>query len=260
MRIVLIGSGNVATHLADAFFERGVQIVQVYSRTVDNARALAQSVGASFTNKLEDILPDADFYIFSVKDDALAEIISQMPATNGVWAHTAGSVPVSVFEGFCDNFGVLYPLQTFSKNRKLNFAEIPVFVEANNAETLRKIGDLATMISRKVQPLSGERRRYLHLAAVFGCNFVNHLYALAAEILEDEQITFDALKPLITETAAKVMELSPHDAQTGPAVRFDEKVIQKHIDMLKDPKTKQIYRLLSEQIYEKHHNPQKTDS
>lgn len=248
MRIIFIGSGNVATHMAMALKVSGNEIVQVYSRTIDNARKLAGRVEAVPIDDMGQIYREADLYIFSVKDDALPDIINQMPPTKGVWAHTAGSIPISVLSRQ-EERGVIYPLQTFSRNRVVNFWDIPVFIEGNSIETAALLKELTETISGNVHFLSGDKRRILHLAAVFACNFTNHMYTLASEIMGEEGIPFHLLNPLITETAAKVMVMDPKDTQTGPAVRFDEKVIQKHQELLSDPMKKKIYSLLSESIH-----------
>lgn len=248
MEIVLIGSGNVATHMAMALKGAGHRIVQVYSRTMRNAKLLACKVGANPIDDVDTVHSAADLYIFSVRDTALPEIASQMPLTTGVWAHTAGSIPVSVLFPHKER-GVLYPLQTFSKEREVNFKDIPLFIEGESIETTTLLKELAEGISENVYFLSGDKRRFLHLAAVFACNFTNHMYTLASEIMGEEEISFRMLNPLIAETAAKAMEMDPHAAQTGPAVRFDEKVIQKHLELLNDPMKKEIYALLSKSIH-----------
>lgn len=248
MEIVIVGSGNVATHMAMALKGAGNRIVQVYGRTLKNAELLAGRVGAGPIDDIGEIRCDADLYIFSVKDDVLADIVSQMPPTTGLWVHTAGSIPVSVLSPHKER-GVLYPLQTFSKEREVNFRNIPLFVEGDCFETVARLKEVAEAISENVHILSGDKRRVLHLAAVFACNFTNHMYALASEIVSDEDIPFHLLTPLITETAEKVTGMDPHTAQTGPAVRFDEKVIQKHLELLHDPLKKEIYSLLSKSIY-----------
>lgn len=249
MKIVFIGSGNVASHLATALKTSGNEIVQVYSRTKDNAVKLAGRVGAKPIDDMGDLCRDAELYLFSVKDDALPQIIVQMPPTTGVWAHTAGSIPISVFAPH-ECFGVIYPLQTFSKERDVDFWKIPIFIEGNNAETALFLQGLAETISGNVQLLPGGKRRKLHLAAVFACNFSNHMYTLAAEIMGEEGMPFHLLNPLIAETAAKAAVMDPHAAQTGPAMRFDEVVMQEHLALLDDPMKKEIYALLSKSIHQ----------
>lgn len=249
MKIVFIGSGNLATHLAIAMKASGNEVAQVYSRTLSHAKALAKKIDAACTDNIALVNPSADVYIFSVKDDTLPEILAQMPPTQGMWAHTAGSVPMNVFAPYKTEYGVLYPLQTFSKERNVNFSDIPVFIEGSSPETVFLLEKLAVGISKNVRTLSSEKRLDLHLAAVFACNFTNHMYSLAEEILQKEDIPFDVLKPLIAETAAKVMDMSPKEAQTGPAVRFDEAVMRKHIDLLEDAEMKEIYLVLSKNIH-----------
>lgn len=249
MKIVLIGSGNVGTHVAAALNGAGHTIVQVYSRTLENARLLAEKTDALFTNDIGNIIPDADVYIFSVKDDALPRLLASMPETGGIWLHTAGSLPVDVFRGVHENAGVLYPLQTFSKNRSIDFSKIPLFIEAVNERSKEIVEALAKSLSENVRYLSGEKRVYLHLAAVFACNFTNHMYTLAADVLRLNDLLFDVLLPLIAETAAKVKEMAPCEAQTGPAVRFDEKIIDKQLQLIEDDQHRKIYRLISESIH-----------
>lgn len=250
MKITVIGSGNVATHLTRALFEAGHTILQIWSRTPGHASDLARRVGAESLTDTGKISPDADLYIFSVKDDALSEVINRMPETGGVWVHTAGSLSMELFASRKSDYGVLYPLQTFSRNRELSFDAIPLFIEGSNPETRAMLEQLGRTLSRHVLYLPGEKRKKLHLAAVFACNFVNHLYALAAEIIAEEDIPFEVLLPLIGETAAKVTEMAPAEAQTGPAIRSDERVMRMHLSLLGDARTREIYRLLSESIAE----------
>lgn len=249
MKITLIGAGNLATQLGRALHASGQRICQVYSRTKENAELLADSVDARATDCISDICADADFYIFAVKDDALPDVLRQMPHQKGIWVHTAGSVPMNVFEPYTKICGVLYPLQTFSKKRDVDFSVIPVCIEATTLDVREKIELLANSVSNNVCCLTSEKRKYVHLAAVFACNFTNHLYTLAADILEKENISFDVLKPLIQETADKVKTMNPREAQTGPAVRFDEKIIHEQLQLIDDEQTKTIYSLLSNSIH-----------
>lgn len=247
-RIVLLGAGNVATHLGVALQQKGFPIVQVYSRTRQSAQELGEKLHTDFTTDLSAINPDADIYIFSVKDAVLPELLDEMDDFSGLFVHTAGSVPLSVFEGHASRFGVLYPLQTFSKNRVLTFDHIPIFVEANFKEDENLLKEVAAQLSQRVIPLSSEKRKYLHLAAVFACNFTNHMYALSSEILEENNLDGSLLSPLIEETAAKIKELHPKEAQTGPAVRYDKGVIDRHLSMLNGDKAA-IYEIVSKSIH-----------
>ena len=232
VKVVLIGRGRLATNLLAALQQAGHEVVSINSRT------------------LEGLPLEADAFIVAVKDSALEEVVRR--ATKGreqqLFLHTAGSMPMSLFEGHTSRYGVFYPMQTFSKERLVDFAEIPVFIEGADPA----IRPLAESISRRVYELSTEARKYLHLSAVFACNFVNHCYALSAELLEQHGLPFDVMLPLIDETARKVHELHPHDAQTGPAVRYDENVIRMQSALLAaDPELQQIYELLSLDIHRK---------
>lgn len=250
MRIVCIGSGNLATNLTLAWKEAGILVEQVFSRTEANARALAERLGCAWTSSTGEIINDADLYLFSLKDSALEAVASRLPKNNGLWVHTAGSMPLSVFEPFTTRRGVIYPLQTFSKSRRVNLNNVPFFLEAILEEDKAILEQLSRAVSRDVRFLPSEKRRHLHLAAVFACNFVNHIYALADDILREEGIPFEVLLPLIDETAAKVHRLTPREAQTGPAIRYDENVIDKHLAMLdKAPGLKALYETLSRSIY-----------
>jgi len=252
MKIALIGAGNLATHLGKALHKAGFDLTQVYSRTMKSAQKLADALGTEAVNDIA-CVKDADVYIMAVKDDALKILIPQLAPkhTKAVFLHTAGSVPMDVFKGYALHYGVFYPMQTFSKEKDVVFEEIPCFVEASDKETLERIKDMAKSVSRSVYELSSEQRKRLHLAAVFACNFVNHCYDLAAGILSGQGVPFDILLPLIDETARKVHNLSPHEAQTGPAVRYDEQVINRHIALIEDPQTREIYKLLSQSIHDK---------
>jgi len=249
MRIVFLGSGNVATHLSFALKKTGNDIIQVYSKTLENAELLASKVDADPIDDIKLINTNADLYIFSVKDDILPEIVEHMPETTGIWAHTAGSMPMYLFSAKRrEGYGVVYPLQTFSKSREADFSNIPFFIEGDNPKTEHILVETAKSISGSVRLLGSEKRRYLHLAAVFANNFSNHMFTLASEILDQEGVSAEVLKPLISETVAKVMVMEPKKAQTGPAVRYDEKVIQKHLDLIQDNDTKKIYELISKSI------------
>ena len=232
VKVVLIGRGRLATNLLVALQQAGHEVVNINSRT------------------LEGLPLEADAFIVAVKDSALEEVVRR--ATKGreqqLFLHTAGSMPMSLFEGNTSRYGVFYPMQTFSKERLVDFAEIPIFIEGADPA----IRPLAESISRRVYELTTEARKYLHLSAVFACNFVNHCYALSAELLEQHGLPFDVMLPLIDETARKVHELHPHDAQTGPAVRYDENVIRMQSALLADnPELQQIYELLSLDIHRK---------
>lgn len=253
MKVVIVGSGNVATHLSLAIASlEGIEICQVYSPTEAHAEILAERLNCDFVTNPTQIRKEADVYLFALKDQALETVIRAVPANNGLWLHTSGSMPMQVFAGYTERYGVLYPLQTFSKSREISFRGIPLFIECHREEDKNCLEDLARRLSGKVCELSSEKRRSLHLAAVFACNFTNHIYALAEEILAKEGLSRDYLFPLIDETAAKVHELPAQEAQTGPAIRYDENIINKHLGMLADdPDVQTLYRLLSQSIHKK---------
>lgn len=252
MKIVLIGAGNLATHLGKALHAAGHDMVQVFSRTMQSAETLASLLDAEPLTDMAQVCDDADVYIFSVKDSALEQLISQLcGGEKKVFLHTAGSMPMSVFRGKALHYGVLYPMQTFSKQRKVDFSIIPCFIEANDEFALKQIEGLAGQISHRVYQLSSEDRKYLHLSAVFACNFANHCYAASQELLQQHGIPFDVMLPLIDETAAKVHGMTPKEAQTGPAVRYDENVIGKQIQLLENqPYFQKIYDCMSKSIHE----------
>ncbi len=252
MRVVLIGAGRLATNLAPALAHSGHCIAQVYSRTMASASVLAERHGCAACNRLEQVVDDADVYILAVKDSVLPQLVPSLcqGRVGALFLHTAGSMPLSLFEGHARHYGVLYPMQTFSKERIVDFSRIPVFVEASDDVALQQVTELACSVSGHVRQLSTEHRRYLHLAAVFACNFANHCYALSAQVLEQCGLPFDVMLPLIDETAAKVHGLSPREAQTGPAVRYDENVIQAQSQLLAgNPMMQRVYELMSQSIH-----------
>ncbi len=252
MKIVFIGAGNLATHLGKALHAAGHDMVQVFSRTMQSAETLASLLDAEPLTDMAQVRDDADVYIFSVKDSALEQLISQLcGGEKKVFLHTAGSMPMSVFREKALHYGVLYPMQTFSKQREVDFSIIPCFIEANDEFALKQIEGLAGQISHRVYQLSSEDRKYLHLSAVFACNFANHCYAASQELLQQHGIPFDVMLPLIDETAAKVHGMTPKEAQTGPAVRYDENVIGKQIRLLENqPYFQKIYDCMSKSIHE----------
>lgn len=251
MKIVFIGAGNLATRVAIAFEQEGVRISQIYSRTEESARMLSRKLGdAPYTCDLSAVVPDADLYIFSVKDSVLEEVIRKVKPNGALWVHTAGSMPATIFAGHVERYGVFYPMQTFSKEQDVDFSGIPVFIEAHTPDDTAVLREYAEKISNRVYEAGSDRRKYLHLAAVFACNFTNHMYDLCYRLLEEQEIPFDVMLPLIDETAAKVHVLTPHDAQTGPAVRYDRNVMERHLSMLPDEQMKQIYELLSRSIHD----------
>lgn len=257
----LIGSGNIATQLGLALSEIGYPIKAVYSRSVEHAAELARQLHDAIA--LNDItqLPTADIYLFAVKDDILPSLIKKIAAyapTDSLFIHTAGCVGIDVFSSIPQHSAVIYPMQTISKQRALDFSHVPLFIEGDNQETETTVRTIASCLSRLVSTLSSEGRRKLHLAAVFACNFTNHCYTLAAELMEEAGLSPDILLPLIDETAEKVHRLPARDGQTGPAVRNDKTVMERHLEILNNhPRLAEIYRLMSLSIYETSRKPTK---
>ena len=248
----MIGAGNLATSLGKALLDAGHDVLQVFSRTIESAAKLADLCGAAPVNDISKVRDDADLYILSVKDSVLAGLIPRLckGKESHVFIHTAGSVPMDIFQGMAMHYGVLYPMQTFSKSRLVDFGEIPCFVEGSDDFSLHFVDSLARELSNCVFHLSSADRKYLHLSAVFACNFVNHCYAVSQDILSRHDIPFEVMLPLIDETARKVHELSPKDAQTGPAVRYDANVIREQSLLLRDnPMLKEIYDRMSMSIH-----------
>jgi predicted short-subunit dehydrogenase-like oxidoreductase (DUF2520 family) len=254
MDIVCIGSGNVATHLAKAFKASGARIVQVYSPHLLNADLLAQQTSAQAIADLAALNRVADLYLIAVKDDAIATVADALSGVNGMVVHTSGATPMSVLsDAGIQHYGVFYPLQTFSKARDLNFANVPLCLEAKDADDLNVLKTLAQTLSPLVYEIDGGQRKILHLAAVFVCNFVNHLYHLGGGILAEHQMDFEVLRPLIMETAEKVQTALPIDVQTGPAVRDDQETMKRHVSLLENrPDLQEIYKFLSKSIKKTH--------
>ena len=249
MQIVLIGSGNVAFHLAKAFTEAQIPVSQIFGRNTTELQKISEQFSIPFSTET---LADANLYIISVSDSSIAEVSSLIKNENVLVAHTSGSVSREALSG---NFrkSVFYPLQTFSKSKNLDYSKIPFFIDAENENDEEILKNLASKISKNVMIANDEKRKYIHLTAVFACNFVNHLYARAKEISDSQNIPFDYFLPLIDETTQKIHELEPKLAQTGPAIRNDEKVLKLHESLLTDEEKLKIYKTLNESIKKMYH-------
>lgn len=283
MKIVLIGSGNVASHLGKALIKSGHQVLQVYSRTLEHAQELVTalvegsakgSAEGSGENRLtipiarlDRLDREADLYFICVSDKAIAEVIGQLPlGLKGVVVHTSGSTSISVFAGagasaadatgvgsggYQGRHGVFYPVQTFSKAKAIDFKHIPLALEASDPDTYQILYGVAAGLSEQVFPCDSTQREAIHIAAVFACNFSNYLYTVADRILQQHGLDFELIRPLILETAEKAQLFAPASVQTGPAVRKDLKIVQQHLDFLDreklaDPRIRQLYALISE--------------
>lgn len=247
---VIIGSGNVASAIAPAL-ERSAAITvrQVYSPTLTHACELASSLAmAEGVDKPSDVIGDADLYLVAVKDDSIRQLSGEFPAGDAVWLHTSGGVECAELSPLTPNYGVFYPLQTFSKGVPVDIKEVPVFIEGSNEKALNVARQLAESISSKVYEADGMMRAKLHAAAVFACNFTNHLWAIADDVLRRETGTdLAVLKPLLEETMRKALSMRPSEGQTGPARRGDRGVIEKHKSLLADDEAK-LYETLSQHI------------
>lgn len=248
-KITFIGSGNVAWHLAKAFDLAGHQIHQIVNPNETSGRELAKKYAAYFESKIENVYDDSDFVFLTIPDKKIEEAIGKIKSETPVFLHCAGSCPLSTLAHSKKYAGVFYPLQTFTRERSLNYFDIPVFLEATDADTLQKIWDLADSITNTVKHLDSEKRLYLHLAAVVANNFTNHLLAQAEKVMTMKELPLIWLKPLVEETVKKAFELGPANSQTGPAMRRDEMTIQKHLEMLaSDPELMELYSILSRYI------------
>jgi predicted short-subunit dehydrogenase-like oxidoreductase (DUF2520 family) len=258
MNIVFVGAGRLATQLAKALHAKGHAVAAVYSRTLDSAQALGTAVSSPLaTDSIASLPLQADAFIIAVKDDALPGVAAQLAAgrQGQTFLHTAGSVHMSVLAAV-KSHGVIYPMQTFSKERHTDFSRIPIFIEGSTPEALATARSIASAVSCRVVQMTSSERRHLHLAAVFACNFANHCYALAADILESHGMSFDDMLPLIDETAAKVHHMHPRLAQTGPAVRYDESIIKAQQELLADkPTARQVYAMMSRSIHKLQQEP-----
>ncbi len=251
-KIGFIGSGNVAWHLAHAMDLVGHTIVQVISRTEKNAFDLAKRFGAHHSDKLSSIDLTCDVLLICVSDDAIHNVIAQLPQNKCIIAHTCGSRPIEDVATVSPNHGVFYPLQTFSKGTKVDMLKVPLLLEASNNKTYQVLDEIADSISNNVRRANSKERLQYHLAAVFANNFANHMFEKAHQFLSENQLDFDVLRPIILETARKVQQLSPSEAQTGPAKRGDTETLAKHRDLLTENKnTLQLYNLLSESLNKK---------
>lgn len=249
LKVAVIGSGNVAQHLIRAFENSpAVNLVQAWARHPEKLAGLLPA-GRVISDMAK--LAEADIYVIAITDDAIAEVSAGLPFDGRLVVHTSGSVAMEQLNGR-NRRGVFYPLQTFSKSREVNFTGIPFCLECEHEADYERVGQLAKAISPLLYRIDSKQRQALHVAAVFVNNFTNHLYAIGNDICGENNIPFDILKPLITETAAKIQELSPSQAQTGPAVRHDSQTIGKHLRFLKDDSQKILYKLLTQSIQQAH--------
>lgn len=253
--VSFIGSGRVATQMAQAFDEAGVEVKQIFSRNLQHAEILASKLKAKpeAIDQLGALNDESDLIIIAIADDAIAEVVTELHFKETVLAHTSGSVPLSALDGAAEKTAIFYPLQSFQTNQKAYWKEIPIFLEAKNEKDYSFLEKMAGYLSNTVARLDSEKRKKLHLAAVFANNFTNHFYHIAYQILSKEEMEFKWLLPLIRNAVDRLNEADPVELQTGPAKRGDQKTIDKHMQMLEGNETYQkLYRDLSQIILSKH--------
>ncbi|MFC7348638.1 Rossmann-like and DUF2520 domain-containing protein [Chryseobacterium zhengzhouense] len=243
MQTVIIGSGNIAYHLAKAFVQNGISLTQIFGRNENELQKISSELNIPYsTQKLE----EADLYIICVSDNSVEEVSKIISKKDCLVTHTSGSLPKEVLIGEYRKSS-FYPLQTFSKTKNLDYSKIPFFIETENTEDQQVLTELASRISENVMESTHEKRKYIHLTAVFACNFVNHLFSRAKEISDAQEIPFDYFLPLIDETVQKIHEIEPKSAQTGPAVRNDKRVLELHEQLLQD-ESLEIYKTMNRSI------------
>ena len=258
MNVVMIGSGNVAWHLAPALENIGYKIVAVSSRNINHAEMLTQRLyEATPTDSLDFGDIDASLFIIVVTDQTIKEVAKELILPDeAIVIHTSGSQSLDILEYVpTPHIGVLYPLQTFSKAKCMDFTNVPLLIESEDAFTKKTLTKVASQLSKQVLPVHSEDRRVLHISAVFACNLTNHLFTIAEKLLADKQLDFNLLKPLITETVNKSLEIGPKNAQTGPAIREDAETLEKQMRYLENNEDYvNIYRLITQNIIDTHVN------
>lgn len=251
-RITIIGSGNVANHLAEIFFEKNLPLVEIYSRNIIEGEKLAQKVNAEFTNDIKTVGLQSEIIIMAISDDAIPGIAKQLNLDEHILAHTSGIANTEDLKVATKNYACFYPLQTFTKGHAVEFSNIPVLINAANSQTLSDLKTIAFKISNNVKEISDIERQKLHLSAVIVNNFANHLFSLSSKYLAKNNIDFNLLKPLIQETVDKISNSDPISNQTGPAKRNDLNTIEKHFSLIEDEDLVEIYKILTKSIYNTH--------
>lgn len=251
-KIAILGTGNVAWHLKLAFENAGHIVTEIYSRDQQKAeRFTMTSYQAEPTTSLDFSGSEAEVFIMAIADDAIAELVEDLRLPNeAVLAHTSGTLSIKAI-GYAptEDIGVFYPLQTLSKGKSVDFQHVPICIEGETLKAQNILADLARSLSKRVQMLDSGQRRLIHLAAVFACNFTNHMLTLSKQILGQQEIDFAILHPLISETLNKSLEIGPENAQTGPAIRRDMETLDKqHQALQEDEQVAEIYQLVSQHI------------
>jgi len=249
-KIVLIGSGNLAFHLAALLVKKGHEIIQFAGRNPQTTAELGMKYFTSHTTNLKQLNMSADIYIICVNDSEIANVAKELKLKDKLVLHTSGTSNISLLKNASSKTGVLYPLQTFSKNSKVKWGKTPILIEGNTMEAGNELKAFVSTLSKKIVPLTSAQRLKFHLAAVMACNFSNHLYALSKDFLSKEKVNhFELLLPLINQTVKKIKKIDPAEAQTGPAVRGDKNTIDAHLKLLeKYPESKKLYALFTQSI------------
>ena len=247
--ISIIGAGNVGFHLAKAFYGAGLEIKAIISKSATRGEELAKIVNAEYYLSLHSIIEHPDLYVIAVPDNQIASVAETLKGTQTAAVHTSGSTGLDPFKGLLPAYGVFYPLQTFTREKEMDYASIPLLIEGNSPEFVHLLIDLAKKVSNRVENLTTEQREKLHIAAVFASNFSNHMATIAFDLLKGAGLSIDFIRPLMEESSKKLQLLDPIDAQTGPAVRGDQQIVEKHLEALKDSSEDQhIYKILTESI------------
>ncbi|WMJ71701.1 DUF2520 domain-containing protein [Cytophagaceae bacterium ABcell3] len=252
-KISFVGAGNVAWNLAPAFENAGIKVEEIYSRNKDHAQNLTHRLYDAIALDCPDFSSSkSDVIVIAVPDDYISEVVAQLQVPDhSIVVHTSGTAPLEVLDGI-KQFGVMYPLQTFSKSKAVQLDNVPFFLEGSDEQVYELIEILVSAVSKHIYRASSADRLSLHVAAVFACNFTNHLYGISDNILKQANLPFDVLKPLIAETMEKAFLLSPAEAQTGPAVRKDVKTLEKHLSYLSgQPALKDLYKILTKRLLRK---------
>ena len=253
-RISIIGSGNVASHLAQVFFDNNLPLIEIYSRNIVEGEKLAKKVNANFIRDIKSVGLQTEIIIMAISDDAIPIVSKELNLNGQILAHTSGIANTEDLKIATKNYACFYPLQTFTKGHIVDFNLIPILINASNSQTLSDLKNIAFKLSNNVKEISDLERQKLHLSAVIVNNFTNHLFSLSSKYLAENKIDFNLLKPLIQETVNKISNSDPIANQTGPAKRNDLNTIEKHFSLMEDEDLKEIYKILTKSIYDTHND------
>ena len=253
--IAVIGTGNLAFHICNVLKKEGFNLQLIIGRNKTKVAEIGKKFKVSYTNQISLIPENIDLIFVCVKDDAVEEVIKSIKTdvSNRIIIHTSGSLAIDVIKKKTKNAGVFYPVFSFNKNRNVNFKKIPVLIETSKGKAQQTISKMAQIITDNVISVNSEQRKKIHLAAVISNNFVNYLYTVAEDFLKENKLPFNLLVPLITDAALRLQDNQPSKMQTGPALRGDKNILNKHLEMLKNKEIIKIYTLLSKQIKARHH-------